>query len=69
MKISVITRKLKDIGPLDITKRLPMSGRIRARMKTICDRCRKPITDEYFIAGFKKGYVNMMFHENCVDEK
>lgn len=66
-KIVVPTTKLKDIGPLDHTLRLPMAGRIRANMKTICDRCRKPITDEYFICGLKKGFPNMKFHEGCVD--
>lgn len=68
MKISVPTRKLKDIGKLDQIKKLPMAGRIRAGMKTICDRCRKPITDEYFVGGFKKGLPNMKFHESCLDK-
>jgi len=66
-KISVPTRRLKDIGELDHTLRLPMEGRIKYGMKTICDRCRKPITDEYFIGGFKKGMKNMKFHEECVN--
>jgi len=66
-KISVPTRKLKDIGKLDRTLKLPMHSRIKLGMKTICDRCKKPITDEYFIAGFKKGFPNMKFHEKCVD--
>ena len=58
-KIVVPTTKLKDIGPLDNTLRLPMASRLRANMKTICDRCRKPITDEYFIGGFKKECVDI----------
>lgn len=66
-KISVPTRRLKDIGKLDNIVRLPMSGRIKLGMKTICDRCRKPITDKYFVRGFKKGLPNMKFHEKCVD--
>ena len=66
-KLSVPTRKLKDIGKLDNTLKLPMEGRIRCGMKTICDRCRKPITDEYFVGGFKEGMPNMKFHEKCVD--
>ena len=69
MKIVVPTTKLKDIGKLDITKKLPMERRIARGMKSICDRCKKPITDEYFIAGFKKGYKNMMFHESCMDDE
>ena len=66
-KISVKTRRLKDIGKLDRTVLLPTSGRKKIGMKTICDRCRKPITDEYFVAGFKKGLSNMKFHEKCVE--
>jgi len=68
MKISIPTRKLKDIGELDTMKLLPTVGRIRAGMKTICDRCRKPIEDEFFIAGFKKGFPNMKFHETCINK-
>ena len=58
---------LKNIGALDHTLRLPMAGRVRSGMKTICDRCRQPITDEFFIGGFKAGMHNMKFHECCVD--
>jgi hypothetical protein len=67
-KIIVPTTKLKDIGELDNTIRLPTASRIKLGMKTICDRCGKPIIDEFFIGGFKKGYPNMKFHENCVDK-
>ena len=67
MKIIVPTTKLKDIGELDATRRLPMAGRLRRKMKTICKSCGKPVTDEYFIAGFKKGLPNMIFHESCID--
>lgn len=67
MKISVPTRRLKEIGELDRTLTLPMEGRIRLGFKTICDRCRKSITDDFFIVGFKKGLPNMMFHEKCVE--
>lgn len=54
-----------EIGPLDRTVRLPMAARISVAMKTVCDACANPITDEYFIAGFKAGHVNMKFHEAC----
>jgi len=66
-KIHVPTTKLKDIGELDATRRIPMVGRIKIGMKTICRRCKKPVTDDYFITGFKKGMPNMIFHEQCVD--
>ncbi len=65
-KISVPRRRLKDIGKLDQIRKFKTVGRIKIGMKTICDRCRKPITDEYFIGGFKKGLPNMKFHEGCV---
>lgn len=66
MKIIVPTTKLKEIGRLDAMIRLPTSGRVNRGMKTICRRCGKPIADDWFIAGFKKGRKNMMFHESCV---
>lgn len=66
-KIIVPTTKLKDIGKLDQLQRYPMAGRIKAEMKTTCSRCGKPVTDEFFVAGFKKGMPNMIFHEGCVD--
>lgn len=69
MKIRKPTTRLVDIGPLDFTKPLPTAGRIRAGMKTICDRCGKPITDELFIVGFKAGMPNMKFHADCVEGK
>ena len=65
--IRVPAVRLKEIGKLDFTKELPMAGRIRAGMKTNCDRCGKPITSETFVAGFKAGIKNMKFHAACVD--
>ena len=56
-----------EIGPLDHALQLPMSGRILYGMKTICDACRKPITDAHFVLGFKTGHRNMMFHESCAE--
>lgn len=67
-KIIVQTTKLKDIGPLDFVKEFPTAGRIQHGMKTICDRCRKPITDSVFVGGFKKGMPNMKFHKGCVED-
>lgn len=69
MKIRKPTTRLTDIGPLDFTKPLPIAGRIRAGMKTNCDRCGKPITDEFFIAGFKAGLPNMKFHQACIESE
>jgi len=67
MKIIKPTTHLVDIGPLDNTLRLPTASRIKHGMKTICRRCGKPVTDEYFIVGFKKGFPNMIFHESCIE--
>ena len=67
MKIIKPTTHLVDIGPLDYIRRFPMAGRIKYDMKTICRRCGKPVTDEYFIGGFKKGFPNMIFHESCIE--
>lgn len=55
-----------EIGELDATVRLPTKSRISVGMKTICDACGRPITDEYFIGGFKNGHPNMKFHESCM---
>lgn len=60
-----ITAKV-DIGPLDATLKLPTAARESAGMKTICDACGNAITDEFFIAGFKKGHPNMKLHESCL---
>ena len=65
MKILVPTTTHKDIGPLDGTLRLPMAGRIRHGMKTVCDHCGENITDEFFVGGFRAGLPNMKFHERC----
>ena len=66
-QIHVVTTRLTDIGELDGTKHLPTAGRIKAGMKTICIRCMEPVTDEFFVAGFKAGMPNMIFHEGCVN--
>lgn len=66
MKVIVPTTIVKDIGELDATIRLPMALRLKKGMKTTCDRCGKPITDPFFIGGFKAGRHNMLFHESCV---
>ena len=54
-----------EIGPLIGVARLPMSSRIAHGMKTICDACRKPITDDFFIGGFISGHPNVKLHEAC----
>ena len=68
MKITVPTTKVKDIGRLDATLRLPTASRIKRGMKTVCCVCKKPVTDPFFIAGFKSGYPNMIIHETCLPE-
>lgn len=65
MKVLQSVRILVDIGPLDGTIRLPMSGRKNHHMVTKCSICDKSIEDDLLIAGFKAGYSNMMFHEEC----
>ena len=67
MLVSKVTRHLVEIGPLDNVLRLQTGIRIKHGIKTICHRCRKPVTDETFIAGFKDGVPNMLFHESCLD--
>ncbi len=68
MKIRKMRPVAVEIGPLDHTVRLPMAARISHGMKTICDACGKPITDEYFIGGFKTGHANLKLHEACALE-
>jgi hypothetical protein len=65
MRISKQTHRLVDIGPLDHALRLPTASRVLHAMKTICRACREPVTDEYFIAGFKAGENHMILHESC----
>lgn len=68
MKIMKQVWKTYDIGPLDGFMILPMAGRIRAGMKSVCTACRKDITEETFLAGFKAGERNRLFHISCVPE-
>lgn len=65
IKKSKTVRYVEEIGPLDATMRLPMSGRPANRVETICDACGDRITDEWFIAGFKTGERNLKLHERC----
>jgi len=68
MKVLKPKMVLVEIGPLDHKRRLPMKGRIAARMKTPCAACGEEITDEFFVVGFKKGHPNMALHEACAEE-
>ncbi len=68
IKEEVKILKEVDIGPLDTALKLPMAPRINYGMKTICDVCHKDIKGRFFIAGLKKGYVNMKFCESCIDD-
>ena len=69
MEISCTVPGRKDIGPLDATIRLPMASRLKYGVKTVCAVCGKPITDEFFLGGFKKRHRNLMLHEACADEQ
>jgi hypothetical protein len=53
---------------LDHALRLPMAARLRVGMRTVCDACRQPITDDYFYGGFAAGHRNMLLHEHCTPE-
>lgn len=57
-----------EIGPLDHALRLETSGRKRLGMKTPCSKCGKPIEEDHFVGGFKKGHRNLLLHEDCCDE-
>ncbi len=65
MKIRKMRPVAVEIGPLDHTVRLPMAARVAHGMKTVCDACGDPVTDEFFIGGFKAGHANMKLHEAC----
>ncbi len=55
-----------DIGTLDHKIRLPVES--RSGMNIICDACRNPIEDKFFIGGFKTGHRNLILHESCAEE-
>ena len=63
---TVSVRRKRSIGRLDHALRLPTASRIKHGMKTICKICSQPITDEFFIGGFKGGERNMILHEACL---
>ena len=69
MRVSKPTSHMVDIGPLDHALRLPTVARTSHGMKTICRSCRQPVTEEYFIAGFKAGEPNMILHESCCSDE
>jgi hypothetical protein len=66
VKILVQVPQMLDIGRLDATLRLPMALRKQHGMRTVCDACGKPIQEDYFIGGFKKGSRNLLLHEACL---
>lgn len=59
---------LRDIGHLDGHLILSNKKRIDRGAKSVCDACRREISDENFIGGIKKGFQNMSFHVDCVPE-
>ena len=63
---NVMVHRKRNIGRLDHALRLPIAGRIRYGMKTNCKSCLQPITDEFFVVGFKNGERNIMLHETCL---
>lgn len=70
MKAYRPTQTLVDVGEPQGCLRLPTAGRIRAGMKTTCARCRKAITDEYFIGAIGGTLPkNMLLHESCAKKE
>lgn len=55
-----------EIGKLDRTKVMPTEPRKKNGMPIVCDICGEEIENTNFIAGFKKGHINMKFHVTCL---
>ena len=68
MKIRQKVYVMREIGQLDFHLIFPTEGRNRSGIKTICQACGNQVEDERFLAGFKKGKPNMIFHLACVPE-
>lgn len=57
------------IFPLDGTESLPMAGRLKHGIKSLCFFCKCDITDETFVAGFKTGHKNVLMHQECFENE
>jgi len=68
IKVKKETFQPVEIGILDAALLLPMEERLALGIKTVCDVCRRDITDKFFIVGFKEGYKAMLFHEYCFNK-
>ncbi len=72
MQNVIIHESLRVVKPRNLVLnhviRLPMAARLCLGMRTICDVCRKPITDAYFYGGFVTDHKNLLLHEVCTPE-
>ena len=68
MKVRVRGYVQKEVGQFDVATDAPVEGRVRRGMKTICDACRKPVTEGRFVIALKKGQRNMIFHPSCIKQ-
>jgi hypothetical protein len=62
-------KKPRKIFPLDGTESLPMAGRLKRGIKSLCFFCKSDIVDETFVAGFKAGHKNVLMHQECFEEE
>lgn len=67
MKIQERGYVKREIGEFDMVRRFPIAARHKLGMKTICGVCRKSITEDFNLVGFKKGLHNILMHEGCYD--
>lgn len=74
MKINELEKALKrkkphKIFPFDGTESLPMAGRLKRGIKSLCFFCKSTIVDPTFVAGFKAVHKNVLMHESCFNEE
>ncbi len=62
-------RKPHKIFPLGGTESLPMDGRIKRGIKSLCFFCKTDIVDPTFVVGFKQGHKNVLMHQSCFEDE
>ncbi len=68
-KVRYPTYAMREVKYFDAVAEFVTSARSDRGIKTICDSCGKPISDEFFYGGFKSGEKNRIFHWDCLDER